>query len=305
LNRNLKDFFILHFIIILWGFTAILGLLIRLPPTALVFYRTLLASAGLLAIIFFFRLDLSIPRKDFFKLFATGIVIAGHWLLFFGSARVSTASVCLAGLATTSFWTSLIEPWMKGRRAEALELSFGLIVILGLYLIFHFEFNYAFGLGLSLGSAFLGALFMVINSKITHRHNQYVITFYEISAACAVTGIFLLALMMADPSLSSTSLLPSAPDWLYLTILAFVCTIYPFSVSVELMKRLSAFMVNLSVNLEPVYGIILAVIIFGDREKMNTGFYFGTGIILTSVIAYPLIKRYIVRKRQVRLEGKG
>jgi drug/metabolite transporter (DMT)-like permease len=290
LSAGFKDFFILHFIIFLWGFTAILGLLIKIPAIELVFYRTILASLGLMFLVVILNQSFRVEKADFIILAGTGLLIAGHWLLFFASARYSTASVCLAGMATTSFWTSLIEPIMKGRRIEALELFFGLIVILGLYLIFHFEFGYALGLIMSIAAAFLGALFMVINSQITHRYNQYVITFYEISVASIGTGIFLVLYILFTPDYKVAGLIPSVMDWTYLAVLAFVCTVFPFSISVELMKRLSAFLINLSVNLEPVYGIILAVIIFGDKEKMNAGFYFGTLVILISVIAYPLIK---------------
>ncbi len=285
----------LHFIIILWGFTAILGLLIKVPAVELVFFRTLLATGGLLFIILLLRPGFNVGSSDFFKLAGTGFLIGCHWLLFFGSARYSTASVCLAGMATTTFWTSLIEPILKGSRIETLQLFFGLVVICGLYLIFHFEFGYAIGLLMSVGAAFLGALFTVINSQITHRVNQYVITFYEMAAANITAGIFLLIYFMFVPIDQATGFAPSSWDWFYLSILAFVCTVFPFSISVELMKRVSAFMMNLSVNLEPVYGIILAVIIFGEKEKMNIGFYFGTLVILASVIAYPMIKNRMAK----------
>jgi drug/metabolite transporter (DMT)-like permease len=297
LTASLKDHLHLHFIVILWGFTAILGLLIRIPALELVFLRTLLASAGLWAVIFIYRLHFQVGMPDFLKLAGTGILISGHWLLFFGSARFSNASVCLAGLATTTFWTSILEPVLKRKRMEPLELFFGLTVIGGLYLIFHFEFGYAIGLLMSVGAAFLGSLFTVINSKITHRHNQYVISFYEMIAANIMTGIFILVMMLLYPGSSLRLIAPAPMDWIYLATLAFVCTVYPFAVAVELMKRISAFTVNLAVNLEPVYGILLAVLIFGESEKMNPGFYSGTLVILISVVGYPVIrKRFNKRK---------
>ncbi len=291
MNSQLKDYLQLHFIIILWGFTAILGLLIKISAYDLVFYRTLLASFGLLAIIFIANFRFNVGKKDFFRLIGNGVLIAAHWILFFESARVSTASVSLAGLSTISFWTSLLEPVMKGKRIELLEVFLGVLVIGGLYMIFHFDFGYALGLAMSLVSAFFGALFTVINSKITHRHNEYVITFYEMVAANIVTALFIIFYSSSAISNGKIFEMPSAWDWLYLSLLAFVCTIYPFSVSVELMKRISAFVVNLSVNLEPVYGIILAILIFGGKEKMSAGFYLGTLVILLSVIIYPLLRK--------------
>ena len=292
MSASIRDYIQLHFIIILWGFTAILGLLIKVQPLDLVFYRTLLASMGLFIIIKYRKLPLLISSTYMIKFIGTGFIIAAHWILFFGSARVSTASVCLAGMATTSFWTSLIEPLVNKRKIRLLEVFFGLIVILGLYMIFHFEFNHALGLSLALVSALLASVFTVINSKFTHTHNQHTISFYEMAGACLITGIFLPVYYLFMTKESIFTGFPSSMDWFYLAILAFACTVYPFTVSIELMKRISAFIVNLSINMEPVYGIILAFLIFGDKERMNTGFYLGTFIILLSVILYPVIRVY-------------
>jgi drug/metabolite transporter (DMT)-like permease len=296
-SASFKDYIQLHFIIILWGFTAILGLLIKVHPVDLVFYRTLLASVGLFIIIIYRKLPLIVSSVYMAKFLGTGFIIAAHWILFFGSARVSTASVCLAGMATTSFWTSLIEPLVNNRKIRLLEVFFGLIVILGLYMIFHFEFNHALGLSLALVSALLASVFTVINSKFTHTHNQHTISFYEMAGACFITGIFIpfYHLFIGDESIFPG--FPSSMDWFYLAILAFACTVYPFTVSIELMKRISAFIVNLSINLEPVYGIILAFLIFGDKERMNTGFYLGTLVILLSVVLYPVIRIYLNRRK--------
>ena len=293
-----KDYFLLHFIIILWGFTAILGLLIRTPPVELVFFRTMLATAGLGLIIWLSKIRIVTTYTNTLRLLGTGILISAHWILFFGSARISTASVCLAGMATTSFWTSILEPVSKGQKIRILEVFFGFLVIIGLYLIFHFEFDHALGLLLALASAFLAALFTVINSHMTHSQNQYVISFYEMMGAFFATALFLPVYAYTYAEQGILQLTPTGMDWIYLSILAFVCTVYPFSISIELMKRISAFLVNLSVNMEPVYGIILAVLIFGEKEKMNTGFYLGTLIILLSVILYPMLRRIINRSKR-------
>lgn len=297
-SASYKDFFLLHFIIILWGFTAILGLLIETPPVELVFFRTLLATLGLGLIIGLKRIRFMIGTRNVLKLLGTGLLISAHWILFFGSARVSTASVCLAGMATTSFWTSILEPISKGEKIRLLEVFFGFLVILGLYLIFHFEFDHALGLLLALGSAFLAATFTVINSHLTHHQNQYVISFYEMMGAFLTTALFLPFYAYTLAERGMVQLTPSGMDWLYLGILAFVCTVYPFSISIELMKRISAFLVNLSVNMEPVYGILLAFLIFGEKEKMGFGFYLGTLVILFSVILYPLLRRIINRRKR-------
>lgn len=292
-----RDYLHLHFLVVIWGFTAILGLLISIPAVEMVFYRTLLAACGLAIVLAVRRLRFDIDRVDIVKITATGFLIAGHWILFFGSARVSTASVCLAGMATTSFWTSLLEPWMTGRKVKLYEVLIGILVIAGLYIIFRFEVDHTLGLLMALASALLAALFTVINGKFTRRHNPFTITFYEMIGATLLIALFfpLYRISLADQGQLQLSI--SRMDFFYLSILAFICTVYAYSASVHLMKRISAFAINLTVNLEPVYGIILAVLIFGEREKMQPGFYLGALVILISVLAHPFLSRLYLRKQ--------
>jgi drug/metabolite transporter (DMT)-like permease len=292
-----RDYLHLHFLVVIWGFTAILGLLIQIPAVEMVFYRTLLAASGLALVLRIRRLRFGIGRRHILQIIATGFLIAGHWILFFGSARVSTASVCLAGMATTSFWTSFLEPWMTGRRVRWYEVMLGLVVMAGLYLIFHFEFGHALGLLMALGSALLAALFTVINSKLTRHHHPFTITFYEMVGATAIIALFFPIYRLTLAEGGRIRLEITAMDLLYLSLLAFVCTVYAYSASVHLMKRISAFAMNLTVNLEPVYGILLAVLIFGDREKMQPGFYLGASVILISVLAHPFLSHRYHKKQ--------
>lgn len=290
-----KDYLKLHFIVWIWGFTAILGLLITIPAVEIVFYRTLFAFIALGIMLHIQEKNFSLGHKEILKIFSTGFLIAAHWILFFAAARVSTASVCLAGMATCSLWTSFLEPAFNRRKINMVEVFLGLVVILGLYVIFRFEFDHALGLTMAVLSAFLSALFTVINGKLIKSHDHYMITFYEMIGACLGTALFF-PIYVTYFSDGSLNLVPVGMDWLYLAILSLVCTVYAYSLSVELMKRLSAFVINLTVNLEPVYGIILAVLIFGEKEKMAGGFYLGTAIILAAVICYPLINRYRRRR---------
>lgn len=292
-----QDYIKLHFIVWIWGFTAILGLLISIPSVEIVFYRTLLASVALLPLLFYKKITFRIGFKEVLKIVGTGFIIAAHWILFFAAARVSTASVCLAGMATCSLWTSFLEPFLNNKKVKLFEVFLGLTVIGGLYIIFRFEFNHAFGLGMAVVSAFLSALFSVINGKLTFRHNPYMITFYEMAGACLGTALFF-PIYTAYFAQDGLQLIPTNMDWLWLFILSGICTVYAFSVSVEIMKRISAFVVNLTVNLEPVYGIALAVLIFGEKEQMQPGFYVGTLIILLSVLAYPVLNKYYKRRAQ-------
>ena len=291
-----KDYLHLHFIVFIWGFTAILGLLITIPPVEVVFYRTLIASCGLGVIMYISKLSFNVGKIEITKLLLTGSLIAGHWILFFTSARISTVSVCLAGMATTSFWTSFLEPLVLKKKIKWYEVLLGVVVIAGLYIIFHFEFNHAFGLLLALISAFLAALFTVINARFAKTYHHHTVTFYEMAGACISIVLFfpLYKVLLADNQ--NLNLKLSYSDLFYISILAVVCTVYAYSASIEIMKKISAFSVNLTINMEPVYGIILAVLIFGEKEKMQGGFYIGASIILLSVLAHPLLNKYYHRK---------
>ena len=291
-----KDYLHLHFLVLIWGFTAILGLLISIPAVEVVFYRTLIAAIGLGILMYFRRLTFFAGNGGIVRLLLTGVLIAGHWILFFASARVSTASVCLAGMATTSFWTSFLEPLVLKKRIKWYEVFLGLVVVAGLYIIFHFEFDHALGLAMALASAFLAALFTVINARFVRHHHHLQITFYEMVGACASIMLFfpIYRVTMAEGNMLQLSM--TSTDILYVSILAIICTVYAYSASIDLMKKISAFSVNLTVNLEPVYGIILAVIIFGEKEKMQPGFYIGALIILLSVLAHPFLNKMYRRK---------
>ncbi|MFP4089884.1 MAG: DMT family transporter [Cyclobacteriaceae bacterium] len=290
-----KHYLHLHFVVLIWGFTAILGLLISIPAVEIVLYRTLLASVGLLLLLRLLHKPIMLPGRPMAGILATGFLIGAHWILFFGAARVATASVCLAGMATSSLWTSFLEPFFYRKKIKLYEVILGLAAILGLYVIFRFEFDHALGLLMAIASAFLASLFTVINSKFTKQYHHYTITFYEMLGAFLFTLLFLpfYAKYLSDGFISWQ---PSTSDWLYLLLLAGVCTVYAYSASVELMKNVSAYAVNLTTNMEPVYGILLALLFFGESEQMTPGFYAGTAIILASVLAYPVIRRYQRKK---------
>jgi len=290
-----RDYLHLHFIVLIWGFTAILGLLIELPPVEVVFFRTLISAVGLLLLLLVRKRKIQIHSiKVIFIVIGTGFLIAAHWILFFLSARMSNASICLAGMATCSLWTSLIEPLSQGRKIRGFEVVLSLVAFIGIGIIFNVEFGYLDALLIAVLSAFISAVFTVINGRLSKQYNPYVITMYEMAGACF--SILLFYPIYSSFIVDKIVWLPSKMDWLWLTILALVCTVYAYSASVELMKRLSAFSINLAVNLEPVYGIILALIIFGASEEMSPGFYVGTFLILTSVLLYPLLNRRYKKK---------
>jgi drug/metabolite transporter (DMT)-like permease len=291
MNATLKDHAHLHFIVLIWGFTAILGLLISIPSVELVFFRTLIAAIGLGFMLYLRKQNLRIGLGEVIRLLVTGCLISAHWILFFGAARVANASVCLAGMATSSLWTSILEPIMGGKQIRMLEIAIGLVVIAGLYTIFHFEFDHALGIVMAVSSAMLAALFSVLNSRFSRRQNAFVITFYEMVGAFMGTAVFLPFYAFWIVPDAPLNLHPSLYDWLWITVLALVCTVYAYSSAVKLLQKFSVFAMNLTINLEPVYGIILAFLIFGDSEKMTPGFYLGTLILLAAVLIYPTLNR--------------
>jgi drug/metabolite transporter (DMT)-like permease len=296
-----KHYLLLHLVVLIWGFTAVLGLLISIPAVEIVFYRTLIASSTLAVVLLIGKKSWVLPRTTAIAILGTGALIAAHWILFFAAARVANASVCLAGMATCSLWTSLLEPWMTGRKIRIYEVGLGLLVIVGLYVIFRFEFDHALGLSMAIASAVLGAVFTILNARFAQHHDAYVITFYEMTGACLSVALFLPIYVAYLSEAGTLLLVPTLSDWGYLLVLALVCTLYAFSVSVQLMRYVTAFAMNLTNNLEPVYGILLAVLIFGEKETMSLPFYVGTAIILLSVLAYPVIRR-VQRRRALSPE---
>lgn len=296
---TLKDYLHLHFLVVIWGFTAILGRLVTIPAVELVVYRTFFAFALLGVLCLLQKKTLALGSRIIGQLLLTGVVIAVHWILFFAAARVANVSICLAGMATGSLWTSLLEPLLHRRRVRLLEIGLGLVAMAGLYLVFHFQFNHTVGLAMAVASAVLAALFSVINSRFAVVYDAQVVTFYEMLGAFLSSAVLLPVFAILFYGQQSVQLVPAAADWLWILILAWVCTVYAYSAGVHLLRKFTPFAINLTINLEPVYGIVLAVLIFGESERMTPGFYAGTLIILLAVLVYPLLKR-LVKKPELQ-----
>lgn len=293
-NDKLLNYLHLHFIVFIWGFTAVLGALITLEAIPLVWYRMLMATLIIFVFLKFKKEKLKFSLKALMGFALAGIIIALHWLTFFGAIKASNVSVTLAVLSTGAFFTSLLEPLIYGRKIILYEVLFGLIVVAGLYVIFDVEASYTFGIVLALISAFLSALFSVINGKFVLKHKASAISFYELMFG--VLGITIYLVFTGKFTVEFFTV--SSQDWIYLVILASVCTAYAFIASIHVMKWISPYTVMLTINLEPVYGIILALIILGDSENMSPQFYYGAGIILLTVIANGIIKLTLERKRR-------
>jgi hypothetical protein len=215
-----------------------------------------------------------------------GVLLALHWLAFFGAIKVSNVSITLAMMSTGAFFGSLLEPIFFRRRIIAYEVIFGLIVIIGLYLIFEVEGHYLTGILLALTSAFLGALFSVFNGKFIQKNDASVISFYELFSGMLCITVYL----FIDGAFDASFFKLSANDWILILVLASICTAYAYVASLHVMIWISPYTLMLTTNMEPIYGIILALLILGDDEYMSPQFYVGAFIILLTVIVNGIIK---------------
>ena len=285
-NDNLKSYLHLHVIVFIWGFTAVLGKLISLEALDLVWYRMLFASVIMTFVVLFNKEKIRVPFNVLIGFIVSGIIIALHWLTFYQAIKVSNVSITLACLSTGAFFASILEPIFYKRKIIWYEVLFGLIVIFGLGIIFKVETQYTTGIYLAVTSAFLSALFSVINGKYAKEYSPNVISVYEVSSGFLFLSIYL---FFAD-SFTPAFFALSSNDLLWLFLLSSICTAYAFSASVKVMKFLSPFTVMLTINLEPIYGIILVLLIFPENEKMSPMFYIGAIIILATVIANGIMK---------------
>ncbi|MGV3705123.1 MAG: DMT family transporter [Arcticibacter sp.] len=288
-NRNLL---ILHGTVLVWGFTGILGSLISIPSVPLVWYRVLIAFITLYVYFKATKTSLALPREALIKLFLTGALVGGHWILFFQSIKSSTISVGLVCLSSLTLFTAILEPLIGRKKISGLEILTGVFIICGIVMIFKFESQYTLGISLGLGSAFLASLFSIINSRQVQKHPASLISFYEMIGAFIWLSIYMFATGGFDSGLKLV-----ASDFIYLMLLGTVCTSLAYVAGVSVMRELSAFRVALITNLEPVYGIVLAFIFFGSREHMTLGFYAGATMIMGAIFLYPYLRNKIEKRR--------
>lgn len=276
----------LHFIVLIFGFTGILGKLIDLPSYLIVIYRMFIAFAVLGFFLLWRKPINTSTSKLRLKWFLTGFVVGLHWFFFFESIKVSNVSVALVSLSSAALFTSILEPLFHKRKIRAYELIFSLLIIVGMYIVLQFEFAFMKGIVYGIISAFLASLFTVLNSKFIPNNSSVRISFYEL-----LGGAIFVSLMTAVLSPESLLIVPGMADIFYLLILAVVATALAFVVSISVMRQLSPFTVSLTINLEPLYGIILALLIFGEEEMMSGGFYLGFTLILATILTNAILKK--------------
>ena len=293
-ESKFKNYLLLHLIVFIWGFTAILGALITIDAIPLVWYRMLLAVLFIAIYFLWKKKSFKVDRTGLLKFFFTGVVIALHWVFFFKAIKVSNVSVALVTMSTGAFFTALIEPVFFKRKINALEMFLGLLVIAGLYIIFNFESQYKLGIIYALIASFLGALFAVLNGLFIKKYTADTISFYQLFFGV----VFITFYLLFTNSFSVSFFQIPTSDWMYLIVLSSICTAYAFIASVQVMKYLSPYTVMLTINLEPIYAIVLALFIFGDKEQMSSTFYLGAFIVLLVVLLNGIIKNRSILKEK-------
>jgi drug/metabolite transporter (DMT)-like permease len=289
---RLLDYFKIHFIVILYAFTAILGNASQANAISIVFFRCVMTAISLIGILYASKKSMQVSSRVLWIWIINGFFISLHWLLFFGAAKVSTVAMCLAGLSTQTFWTSILEPIAKKTQVALIEILLGILVVVALVIIFSVQQAQWLGLLMGIGAGFFGALFSVINGNFTHSHDPKLITAYEMISAGVMTGV----VWSIGAWAGTAGYIPLGLDWLWISILALVCTVYAYTETIHLYKVFSVFSINLVITLEPVYGILLAVFIFGSKEVMSTGFYWGTALLVLTVLAHPfLVKKEVAQ----------
>nr|WP_297165455.1 DMT family transporter [uncultured Dysgonomonas sp.] len=278
----MKQAFIkLHLSILIAGFTGIFGKLISLNEGLLVWYRMLITSLILCLILWAMKKIPVVSKREIFKIGGVGLLLSLHWIFFYGSIKASNVSVGVVCFSVVGFFTAVLEPMINKHRISVKELLFSLITLGGIILIFQFDTQYRMGIILGVVSSGLCALFTIMNKRVGANHSSMTMLFYEMIGGFVCMSLILPFYLHFIPA---ESLMPGIPDWVYLFLLSTVCTIGLYLLQIQALKHISAFTVNLSYNLEPIYSIILAIIIFGEAKELTVTFFIGLGIIMLSVL---------------------
>jgi drug/metabolite transporter (DMT)-like permease len=297
MTDKLRAYFYLHFCVFIWGFTAILGKLISLKAVPLVWWRVLLATVSLLFLIPKKQWE-GLTRSIFPRLFAIGLLVGLHWLCFYGAIKLSNASVAVATMATTSFFAALVEPVLRKKKMNWYELGLGVLILPGMALVVgNIDWDMRIGFAVGTFGALVGAIFSSLNKKVLDQMPPppLIMTFVELFAATCLCTLMLPFILWQSPE---TAILPSAQDWVWMLILVWGCTLLPYYLSLLAMRHISAFATNLTINLEPVYGVLLAALLFREDKDLNPNFYLGMLIILVAVFSHPFLKYYFERKKR-------
>ena len=271
----------LHLSVFLAGFTGVLGRLITVNESLLVWYRMFFSALILLAISLFTKKIKLLHWKKMLPLIGIGGIIALHWVTFYGSIKYANISIALVCFSAVGFFSSFLDPLISNRKPIMTEVLLGMLVMLGVYLIFHFDQHFRTGIIFGITSAFLATIFPILNKRFVGKHDADTITFYEIGGGWMVLNFVVPVYLMLSPV---TTYLPNAKDLFWLLFMSLFCTVLAFNLSVRALSKVSPFTVNLTFNLEPVYGILLAFLIYNEHKMLGPSFYVGISIIILTVV---------------------
>jgi drug/metabolite transporter (DMT)-like permease len=284
--KEINKYLLLHFIILLWGFTPVLGKLISLQALDLVFWRLTFSLISLYAYLRYKGTSLQISLKDLGHLLGWGAIVGLHWYFFYHAIKVSNVSIALAGFSTITLFASVLQPIMLKKKFFWGDALYGVIIVIGLLVILQFEKFYAAGILFGILAAITAAMFGIYNGKLIQKHEAGKITFYEFLGALITISIF----QMVVGKLTDIRF-PMQSDLIYLLLLSVFCTTLAFTLSVEILMKIDPLTVIITNNLEPIYGVVFSIILFGESEMMSSGFYAGASVLLFAVFTYPFFKR--------------
>jgi len=290
-----KSYLVLHFAVILAGFTGLFGKLISLNEGLLVWYRVLFSAIILFFLTYFSGVKTPLSFRKKFEIGKVGLFITIHWIFFYASIKYSNISIGVVCYCLTSFYTALLGPLINRRKFSVTEVSLSMLTLLGIALIFHFDSSYQLGIGLGVISSAFAALYTIYNEKLVKVYDSKVINYYQMVSGTIGLGVMLPLYLYFFPV---DSLIPSWSDVAYLFLLASVCTVGLYILFAESLKRISAFTVNLSFNLEPVYSIVMAFLFFNESKELNLSFYIGLFFVMCSVLLQTLISSREIRAQQ-------
>ncbi len=288
-----KAYWQIHLCVVLWGFTAILGKLITMPALPLVWWRMGLVVLVLALVPRVWRGLRAMPARLLLAYAGVGVLVALHWLTFYGAIKLANASVAATCMALATVFTALVEPKLAGRRFSRRELALGLAVLPGVALVVG-GIPEAMRIGVAVGalSALFVALFASLNKRLVERADPLTVTALELGAGTLALTLLAPVMPLLFPAFAGALfVLPSAHDAGYLLLLAFACTLFPFALSLVALRHMSAFAAQLAVNLEPVYAIVLAIVLLAEQHELTPRFYLGVAVILAAVLVHPLISR--------------
>lgn len=298
----------IHLAVLLWGFTGVLGKAISLSAPVLVWYRMILTAVIIAGIVTYRKEWARITRRDLLRITGIGMMYAVHWVAFYASIKYANASIAMVCLATASVFTALLDPLLNKGKFNAVEIMLSFVAVAGVYCIYALQPRHTdaaqqmvhFEMGVILGviASVISAVFTVLNKPLAQKYPPRTLVFYEMSSGLLFLSAISPFYIMQHPD---AVLLPQGPDYLWIFLLSYCCTVWGQSLAMSALKKLSAFTITLSVNLEPVYGIILAFVIFRENDQLGMGFYLGMGLIFASLVMQVALLVRKGRKKERRL----